>query len=74
MKLNNMWRTFVKKLKEDAAYRKRFWLIVIAALLVLAACCIGYVVHYYRALDRQEALYEELRVTEMPESVMIEVE
>lgn len=72
MKLNNMWRSFVRKLKKEAAYRKRFWLI--AVLLMVAACCIGYVVHYYRTLDRQEALYEELRVTEASETVMIEAE
>lgn len=70
MKSNNRWRTFVEKVKTDAAYKKRFLQIVIAVLLVIAVCCIGYEVHYYRALDTQEALYEELRVTEAQEVVI----
>lgn len=70
MKLNDMWKTFVEKVKTDADYRKSFLQIVIAVLVVIAACCIGYVVHYYYALNQQESLYEELRVTEAEEVVI----
>lgn len=73
MKPNDMWKTFVEKVKTDTVYRKRFLQIVTAALVVIAVCCIGYVVHYYHALNQQESLYEELRVTEA-EEVVIEAE
>lgn len=68
-----MRKSFVRKVKTEADYRKRFLWIVTAVLAVTAVCCVGYAVHYYHKLNRQEAHYEELRVPK-PQRIVIEPE
>lgn len=72
--LREKWKIFVNRVKTEAGFGKRFLQIGTAVLLIVVIGCVGYLAHYYCTLDRQEALYEELRVTEAPESVMIEAE
>lgn len=74
MKVKEIWKNFVEKIKTDAAYKKRVSWIAIAVLAVIAVCCIGYVVHYYYKLNQQEAQYEDLRVTEATEQETMVIE
>lgn len=61
--------------KKEQAARKRFEMtkiLGIAACVLVAAGAIGYLIHYNWSLKQQEKQYEELRQTEVVESVYSE--